>query len=63
MKQVWTYDLARAASQDAANRRMRKAGRKAWSRGDYNHAIDEFNRLYPVHAEMAAKFEAQRRSA
>ncbi len=30
--------LARAAGEDAANRRMRKAGRKAWSAADHDHA-------------------------
>ena len=31
--------LARCAGEDAANRRMRKAGRKAWSEADYDHAV------------------------
>lgn len=30
--------LAVCAGEDAANRRMRKAGRKAWSRSDFDHA-------------------------
>ncbi|MBI1386173.1 MAG: hypothetical protein GC150_14805 [Rhizobiales bacterium] len=30
--------LARSAGEDAANRRMRKAGRKAWSDADHDHA-------------------------
>jgi hypothetical protein len=30
--------LARSAGEDAANRRMRKAGRKAWSDADLEHA-------------------------
>ena len=30
--------LARCAGEDAANRRMRKAGRKAWSASDHEHA-------------------------
>jgi hypothetical protein len=30
--------LARCAGEDAANRRMRKAGRKAWSEADLDHA-------------------------
>ena len=30
--------LARCAGEDAANRRMRKAGRKAWSASDHDHA-------------------------
>jgi len=31
--------LARCAGEDAANRRMRKAGRKAWSEADHDHAL------------------------
>jgi hypothetical protein len=31
--------LARCAGEDAANRRMRKAGRKAWSQADHDHAV------------------------
>ena len=30
--------LARCAGEDAANRRMRNAGRKAWSASDHDHA-------------------------
>lgn len=30
--------LARCAGEDAANRRARKAGRKAWSEADHHHA-------------------------
>jgi hypothetical protein len=46
-KPTWTYDLAVAASWDAATRSMRKAGRTAWSEDDFNLAVDTFNRLYP----------------
>jgi hypothetical protein len=31
--------LARCAGEDAANRRMRKAGRKAWSAADHDHGV------------------------
>jgi hypothetical protein len=31
--------IARAAGADAANRRMRKAGRSRWTKADYNHAV------------------------
>ena len=31
--------FARRAVDDAANRRMRKAGRKSWSEADYAHAV------------------------
>jgi hypothetical protein len=37
--------LARAAGEDAANRRMRKAGRTAWSEADHGHAIRVTNGL------------------
>jgi hypothetical protein len=44
---VWTYELAMAAGKDAANARMRKAGRSKWNRADYNEACRTFNRLFP----------------
>jgi hypothetical protein len=31
--------LARCAGEDAANRRMRKAGRKSWTAADYDYAV------------------------
>ena len=37
--------IARAAGEDAANRRMRKAGRRRWTAADYEHAINVMNRL------------------
>lgn len=37
--------LARCAGEDAANRRMRKAGRKAWSSEDYDHCVAECERI------------------
>lgn len=40
-----TYKLAHAASQDAANRQMRAAGRTRWNKSDYALACSEFNRL------------------
>jgi hypothetical protein len=45
---ILTYDIAMAAGQDEANRRMRAAGRKKWSRADYNACIDRVNRLAVV---------------
>jgi len=42
-----TEALARAASQDAGNRSMKKSNRTSWSREDYNEAVQEFNRLWP----------------
>ncbi len=37
--------LARSAGEDAANRRVRKAGRKAWSENDHEHAARVTNKL------------------
>jgi len=47
MKPKLTRELAWAAAQDAGNRAMRKAGRHAWNRDDYNIAAREFDRLWP----------------
>lgn len=50
---LMTYDLAMACGQDAANTRMRKAGRKKWNRDDYNEAVRKFNALYPLDEHLA----------
>jgi len=42
-----TRTIAWAASTDAANAAMRKAGRDVWSASDYNVAVRTFNRLWP----------------
>lgn len=47
-----TYDLAMAAGQDAATRRMRKQGRTKWNRGDWDAAARTFNRLYPLKQQL-----------
>lgn len=47
-----TRKLAWASSTDAGNRSMRKAGRDKWDQEDYNAAVDEFNRLWPIEREM-----------
>ena len=44
----WTYGLAMAAGKDAANRRMRAAGRNKWNEGDWNLMCETFERLYPL---------------
>lgn len=46
LRQPITQSLAYAAGKDEGNRSMRKAGRTAWNRDDYNAAVREFNRLY-----------------
>jgi hypothetical protein len=40
--------MAMAAGKDAADRRMRAAGRTKWNRADYNLMVRTFNRLFPV---------------
>lgn len=40
MRIQMTYQLAMAIGQDAANLRMRKAGRTAWNEEDYNAACE-----------------------
>jgi hypothetical protein len=47
MKITLTYSLAMAASRDAGNRSMRKAGRTRWSRADWNAAAEKFHKLLP----------------
>jgi hypothetical protein len=42
-----TYELAHAASTDAANRSMRKHNRSAWNEEDSGEFVKEFNRLWP----------------
>lgn len=37
--------VARAASQDAGNRRMQRAGRNVWNLSDYRHAARTYSRL------------------
>lgn len=37
--------LARCAGEDAANRRMRKAGRKAWTAADHDYAAGVTERI------------------
>ena len=49
--------IARSAGEDAANRRMRKAGRRRWTAADYDHAVNVMNRVlaqlgYDLAAEM-----------
>ena len=56
-----TYELAHAAGWDAGSRSMRAAGRKKWSRADYNAFVREFSRLWPEERaieEARARFAA-----
>jgi hypothetical protein len=49
--------IARSAGEDAANRRMRKAGRRSWTAADYDHAVDVMHHVlaqlgYDLTADM-----------
>ena len=44
-KQKLTYEIAMSAGKDAANRQMRKAGRKKWNKSDYNLFSRTANKL------------------
>ena len=37
--------VARSAGEDAANRRMRKAGRRRWTAADYDYAVTVMNHV------------------
>ncbi len=37
--------IARSAGEDAANRRMRKAGRRSWTAADYDYAVNVMNHV------------------
>jgi hypothetical protein len=37
--------IARSAGEDAANRRMRKAGRRCWTAADYDCAVNVMNHV------------------
>ena len=43
-----TYELAHAASMDAGNDSMRKAGRKQWNKADQSAALRQFAQLWPI---------------
>lgn len=53
-----TPALAFAAACDAANARMRKAGRTKWNRADYNAAARTQNRLVAVSGNPLARLAA-----
>jgi hypothetical protein len=70
-----TPEMARAAGRDAANVRMRAAGRTAWNRADYNTACRVTAKLMacvegryiqtlsPVAQTLMARHEARIRGA
>ena len=53
MRRQITRQLAHAAAMDAGNRAMRKAGRTAWAEEDADACWREFDRLWPLEAELA----------
>jgi hypothetical protein len=57
-----TRESAYAAAQDAANRNMRKAGRKRWNQADWNAACRVFDRLYPPSVMVADTPDRQQNS-
>jgi hypothetical protein len=36
---------------------MRKAGRTVWNRADYNPAVTEFDRLWPIAKDLKGDFQ------
>ena len=48
-----TYEIARAAGFDAANRSMRQAGRDVWDVDDWNAMAREMGRLMDIIDEQA----------
>jgi hypothetical protein len=57
-----TEDMARAAGRDAANRRMRAAGRTVWNRADFNLAARTLSTLSPVGQALMERHEAEMRA-
>ncbi len=53
MKPILTQELARAVGADAANRSMRKDGRKEWNSNDYNIAVGVYMRLMETKGEAS----------
>ena len=47
-----TRELAWAASRDAGNRHMKRAGRVVWNLDDWNVAAAEFARLWPEEPDV-----------
>ncbi len=52
MKLTLTPKLIAAASLDAGNAAMHKAGRNKWNEDDYNAAAKENNRLWNLYEEL-----------
>jgi len=46
VKRKMTESLARSIAWDEGNRSMKKAGRKKWSKADYNTAVRKYNKLW-----------------
>lgn len=49
------YHLMHAAAQDAGNTSMRIHNRTSWDEEDFNAAVAEFNRLFAVLPQNAAR--------
>lgn len=55
-------EWARAAGFQVAAESAKKAGRRAWSRADYNRAVREFNRLWPARLDKSGQYPYESRS-
>lgn len=47
-----TRNIAWAVATDTGNRSMRSSGRRTWNEEDYNAAVVEFERLWPITQEI-----------
>ena len=47
-----TRELAFAAAWDAGNRHAKANGRTVWTADDYNAAVAEFDRLWPLERDQ-----------
>jgi hypothetical protein len=53
MKPSRMYQIIMATARSAGEESMRKSGRRAWNRDDYQACWDELERLCPEPAEQA----------
>ena len=54
-----TRAMAWAAATDAANQMAREAGRMAWSKADYDEAVQVFGKLWKEESEPAGAKPAE----
>lgn len=51
-RMLMTREIAHAASRDAGDRHMRAAGRAKWNEDDWNAAVEEYDRLWPLERDL-----------